>query len=90
MKIGVKITLSLSLQRCVQQIVGAMACVSGAFATVRRAGQAQAVTRDCVTHSVWNMGPAGMASASVNRAGTENTAPSVNKHMISSCFEALS
>lgn len=39
-------------RRCVQQIVAVMACVSEAFATVRRAGQAQAVTRDCVTHSV--------------------------------------
>ncbi|TRY60518.1 hypothetical protein DNTS_011823 [Danionella cerebrum] len=38
-------------QRCVQQIVAVMVCVSVVFAIVKRAGRAQAVTRDCVAHN---------------------------------------
>lgn len=44
----------------------------------RRAGPAQAVTSVCATRSASNMEPARTGSASVTRAGTESTAPSVS------------
>lgn len=48
------------------------------LAAVRRAGPVQAVTSVCATRSASNMEPARTASASVTRAGTESTAPSVS------------
>lgn len=54
-----------------------MECVWAELVAVRRAGPALAVTSACVTRCASNMEPARMGSASVTRAGTESTAPSV-------------
>lgn len=55
-----------------------MECVWAELVAVRRAGLAQAVTSVCATRSASNMEPARTGSASVTRAGTESTAPSVS------------
>lgn len=66
------------LQRCALLTVGPMECVWAELAAVRRAGPAQAVTSASATHSASNTEPARTESASVTRAGTESTAPSVS------------
>lgn len=64
-------------QRCARLTAGPMECVWAEHVAARRAGQARAATSVCATRSASNMEPARTGSASVTRAGTENTAPSV-------------
>lgn len=66
------------LQRFAQLTVGPMECVWAERVAVRRAGPAQAVTSVYATRYVSNMELARTESASVTRAGTESTAPSVS------------
>lgn len=73
------------LQRCVQLTVGPTECVWVELAVVRRAGPAQAVTSVCATRSASNTEPARTGSASVTRAGTESTAPSVRASCVFAC-----
>lgn len=65
-------------QRCARLIAGHMECVWAEPAAARRAGQEPAATRGCAILSASNTGHARTASASVTRAGTENTAQSVS------------
>lgn len=64
-----------------------MGCVWAERVAVRRAGPAQVVTSVCATRSASNTGPARTGSASVTRAGTESTAPSVSASACSVCAE---
>lgn len=66
-------------QRFVQRTAEDMAFVSEAPAAARRAGWAQPVISERVTHAAMSTGPAGMASVNAARAGTESTAPLVGR-----------
>lgn len=76
---------SCFLQRCAQLTVGPMGCVWAELVAVRRAGPAQAATSVCATRSASNTEPARTGSASVTRAGTESTAPSVSATAVYVC-----
>lgn len=65
-------------QRCARLTAGLTECVWAEPAAARTAGREQAATSVCATLSASNTVPARTASASVTRAGTENTAPSVS------------
>lgn len=62
---------------------GLTECVWAELAAARTAGQEQAATSECATLSASDTEPARTASASVTRAGTENTAPSVSISRVS-------
>lgn len=61
-------------QRFVQRTAEDMAFVSEAPAAARRAGWAQPVISERVTHAAMSTGHAGMASVNAAQAGTESTA----------------
>lgn len=65
-------------QRCARLTVALTECVWAELAAARRAGQERAATSGCATLSASNTGLARMASASVTKAGTGNTALSVS------------
>lgn len=65
-------------QRCARLTAGLTECVWAELAAARTVGPEQVATSECATLSASNTEPARTASASVTRAGTENTAPSVS------------
>lgn len=65
-------------QRCARLTVALTECVWAELAAARRAGLERAATSGCATLYASNTGLARMASASVIKAGTGNTALSVS------------